>query len=289
MTLNIDHLTPVEKTLLITLTGRALDARTTYPLLGDGLAAQVLDRIGADGTITLSSTVRLASTVRSKMLDELVAEFITANPDAVVVELGCGLETRMDRIAVPATVDWYDVDLPDVIALRRQLIPELDRSHLVAASLTEPDWAQAIPRDRPVIAVADGVLGFLTEADNTQLLRTLTDHFTAGGELAFVAYTRIAAKMMGALPVQLDVLRQVGIPKGYQGFGFDDPRELERLNPRLTFVAEHFGARAMESFTDARAQAWAAQIPWITRMIGKCFARWHAQARRGVWILRYSF
>jgi O-methyltransferase involved in polyketide biosynthesis len=258
-------------------------------LLDDGLAAQVLDRLGADRAITLSSTVKIASAVRSKMLDNLVSGFIAAHPDAVVIELGCGLETRMDRIAVPATVDWYDIDLPDVIAIRRQLIPELDRSHLVAASLTEPDWAHTIPRDRPVIAVADGVLGFLSEADNTQILRTLTDHFTAGGELAFVAYTRIAAKMMGALPVQLDVLRQVGIPKGYHGFGFDDPRELERLNPRLTFVAEHFGAKAMESFTDSRSRAWAAQMPPVTRMIGKWFARWPAQARRGVWVLRYRF
>jgi hypothetical protein len=85
------------------------------------------------------------------------------------------------------------------------------------------------------------------------------------------------------------VLRQVGIPKGYQGFGFDDPRELEQLNPRLTFVEEQLGAQALESLTDSRSRAWAAQIPWATRMLGKWFARWRAQARRGVWILRYRF
>jgi O-methyltransferase involved in polyketide biosynthesis len=289
MTLTIDHLTPVEKTLLITLTGRALDAHTKHSLLGDDLAADVLDRLGPAATIKLSGTLKIAAPIRSKMLDDIVAGFVAAHPDAVVVELGCGLETRMHRIAAPATVDWYDVDLPDVIALRRRLIPELDRSHLVAASLTDPRWLDDIPRDRPVIAVADGVLGFLTETDNRQILGALTDHFTAGGELAFVAYTRIAAKLMGALPVQFDVLRQVGIPKGYQGFGFDDPRELEQLNPRLTFVEEQLGAQALESLTDSRSRAWAAQIPWATRMLGKWFARWRAQARRGVWILRYRF
>ena len=276
MTLTIDDLTPVEKTLLITLTGRALDAHKKSPLLGDHLAVEVLDRLGPGvDAITLSGTVKIATAVRSKMLDRLVAGFIAAHPDAVVVELGCGLETRMHRIAPPTTVDWYDIDFDNVIALRRQLIPELDRAHLVAASLTDPQWLERIPRDRPVIAVADGVLGFLTEADNRQILGALTDHFTAGGELAFVAYTSIVARLMGSI----GVLRAVGIPKGYRGFGFDDPREVERLNPRLTFVEEQIGAQAPE----------AAQFPWPTRMVAKLFARWRAQGRRGVWILRYGF
>jgi len=187
MTVTIDHLAPVEKTLLITLTGRALDARTNRPLLGDRLAAEVLDRLGSGADVVkLSGTVRIATAVRSKMLDRIVGGFIAAHANAVVVELGCGLETRMHLLSPPATVDWYDVDLPGVIALRRRVIPELERSHLVAASLTDPHWIEGIPSDRPAIAVADGVLGFLTEADNRQILNTLTDHFTAAGELALL-------------------------------------------------------------------------------------------------------
>jgi O-methyltransferase involved in polyketide biosynthesis len=276
MTLKLDDLTPIEKTLLVTLTGRALDAREKRPLLGDRLAAEVLDRLGpAVDTIKLPGTVKIATAVRSRMLDRLVAGFIAAHPDAVVVELGCGLETRMHRIAPPATVDWYDIDLPDVIALRRRVLPELDRAHLVAASLNDPDWLEGIPLDRPVIAVADGVLGFLTEAANRQIMGALTDRFTAGGELVFVAYTPIAARLMGSM----GVLRAVGMPKGYQGFGFDDPGEVQRLNPRLQFVEELLGAQAPET----------ALFRWPTRMVAKLFARWRAQARRGVWILRYRF
>jgi O-methyltransferase involved in polyketide biosynthesis len=124
MTVTIDHLAPVEKTLLITLTGRALDARTNRPLLGDRLAAEVLDRLGSGADVVkLSGTVRIATAVRSKMLDRIVGGFIAAHANAVVVELGCGLETRMHLLSPPATVDWYDVDLPGVIALRRRVIP----------------------------------------------------------------------------------------------------------------------------------------------------------------------
>lgn len=208
--------------------------------------------------------------VRSAILDRLVSRFITAHADAVAVELGCGLETRMHRVSPPAGVDWYDTDLPDVIAVRRQVIPELEPSHLIAT--TDPGWLQSIPRHRPTIIVADGVLGFLTETDNRQILGAITDHFTAGGELVFNAYTRIAARLMGSM----GVLRSVGIPKGYRGYGFDDPHAVEQLNPQLTYIEEQLGAQAPE----------AAQFAWPTRMIAKVFARWCAQVRRGVWIVR---
>ncbi len=274
MTVTLDHLTPVEKTLLVTLRGRAADARTSRPLLGDHLAHTVTGRLSHD-KVKLSGTVTIAVAVRSAMLDRLVSQFITNHPDAVVVELGSGLETRMHRVSPPAGVDWYDIDLPDVIALRRQVIPELDRSRLIAASLTDPGWLHDVPRGRPAIVVADGVLGFLTEADNRQILGAITDHFTSSGELVFNAYTRIAARLMGSM----GVLRSVGIPKGYRGYGFDDPHAVEELNPQLTYIEEQLGAQAPE----------AAQFAWPTRMIAKLFARWRAQARRGVWVVRYRF
>lgn len=274
MKATVDHLTPLEKTLLVTLTGRALDARKPRPLLGDHLAAAVSSRLVHE-TVKVSDTVAIAVCVRSAMLDRLVDRFIAAHRDAVVVELGCGLETRKHRISPPGTVDWYDIDLDGVITLRRQVLPELDHSHLVAANLTHPGWLDPIPRDRPAIIVADGVLGFLSEADNRFILRALTDHFTAGGELVFNAYTRIAARMMGSL----GVLRSVGISRHYRGFGFDDPTVVEQLNPRLTFVEELLGAQAPET----------AKLRWPTRMLAKVFARWRAQARRGVWVLRYRF
>ncbi|KKW64338.1 hypothetical protein AAV95_12735 [Mycolicibacterium elephantis] len=272
----IDDLTPIEKTLLVTLTARAHDARAEKPILGDRLADTVLDRLGPSAEIVKpSGTVQLASALRSKMLDRLVTEFIAAHPHAVIVELGCGLETRMHRIDPPATVDWYDVDFDRVIQLRRHVIPELQRAHLIAASLTDPHWLHNVPRGRPAIVVADGVIGFLTEADTRTVMHAITDHFTAGGELAVVAYACITARLMGSVKV----LRSVGIPRDYRGWGFDDPRTLERLNPALTFIEEQFGAQAPE----------VDQLGWPTRLLARVFARWRAQARRGVWILRYRF
>ena len=87
MTLTTDTLSPVEKTLLVTLAGRAADARKTRPVLGDQLAAKVFDRLGPDAYVELPGTVTMATAIRSAMLDRLVARFIEAHPDAVVVEI----------------------------------------------------------------------------------------------------------------------------------------------------------------------------------------------------------
>lgn len=272
-TLSIENLSPMQKTLLITLQGRAIDARSKRPLLGDDLAAQTLDRLDEDARgLKVPVGVRESVAVRSAMLDRAVAAFIRTHPDAVVVELGCGLETRMFRLDPPPTVDWYDVDLPEVVELRRRLLPTRANAHPVGKSLLDPDWAAGIARDRPTIVVADGVLCFLSEAGNRQVLTQLTDHFP-GGELVFNAYTKFVAAMNGRFT------HVVGMPKDFRGFGIDDPDELVAMNPALQFLEEKFGDAAPER--DLLNPAY--------RVLGRLFAAWPAQARRGVWIVRYRF
>ena len=81
------------------------------------------------GSITTSpgsgvtDSVVCQSALRAKMLDDRVRSFIAAHPDAVVVDLGAGLDTGVFRVSPPAAVDWYSVDLPGVIALRNQVMP----------------------------------------------------------------------------------------------------------------------------------------------------------------------
>ena len=168
-TQSIDHLTPMQKTLLITLRGREVDARWKRPILHDPLATEIVDRLDDAESVRLPVGVREAVAIRSRMLDRAVARFVGSHPDAVVVELGAGLETRRYRVDAPPTVDWYDVDFPEVTELRNSLLPHRDNVHAIGSSLLDPRWADAIPGDRPAIAVSDGVLGFLSEDDNRRL------------------------------------------------------------------------------------------------------------------------
>src|SRR5581483_11582398 len=136
-----------------------------------------------------SSAVRQTA-LRAKMLDARVRAFVAQHPDAVVVALGAGVDTGMLRVGPPATVDWYNVDLPHVIALRDQLLPAGDHGHSLAASLADDGWADQIPSDRPTMLVADGLLAFLSEPVVVNLFRTIPEYFRSG-EIALNDYGRV--------------------------------------------------------------------------------------------------
>lgn len=270
---SIEHLTPLEKTLLITLKGRALDSTAKTSFLHDDLAADLAGRLDHDlGTVSLRLGVQEGIGIRTSMLDRAVGSFVRAHPDAVVVELGSGLETRMHRLDPPATVDWFDIDLPDVIALREALMPVRENAHPVGASLLDPQWTEIVPADRPTILVADGLIGFLTEEEVRKLLQRITDHF-AGGELVTNAYTRFTARLTGHYTAS------AGIPKDYRGYGFDDPAHLATLDPALNFVDEQTRATAPERKLLSRA----------TRLNLRLMARWPSLLRHGPWVVRYRF
>src|SRR6184192_452034 len=98
---SIAGLTAVQQVCLLTLRWRALDARSDTPMLGDALSLQVAESLGLDLTSKVVRSNVLVKAVRDKMLDRLVSRFIAEHPTAVVVDLGCGLDTRRQRCAPP--------------------------------------------------------------------------------------------------------------------------------------------------------------------------------------------
>ena len=65
--------------------------------------------------------------------------------------LGCGLDTRITRINPPLNINWYDVDYPEVIALRRNFYSDNTNYKMIASSITESNWINEIPNDRACI------------------------------------------------------------------------------------------------------------------------------------------
>jgi O-methyltransferase involved in polyketide biosynthesis len=124
MGIAITDLTAVERTALVTQYARALDSRWPRPILGDTLADEIVAKIDDHfQALGVPSSAVRQTALRAKMLDERVRGFISEQPDAVVVALGAGLDTGMLRVKPSATVDCYNADLPNVIALRNELVP----------------------------------------------------------------------------------------------------------------------------------------------------------------------
>src|SRR5215218_5363404 len=146
MGITLPAFTPIEESLFLTLCGRALDNRSPHPILADTMADEIVRKLDYDcDRFHLSASPIINIALRAKKLDEVALKFVARHPDAVALDLGAGLDTRMFRIAPPSTVDWYDVDFPEVITTRQQLILARANAHGVGTYLTDPDWLDAIP------------------------------------------------------------------------------------------------------------------------------------------------
>ncbi|MER6632569.1 class I SAM-dependent methyltransferase [Streptomyces sp. NPDC000987] len=226
------QLTGAQETLLATLYGRALDARSEHPILGDTLADDTVRHIDYDfSQLHLTPGDAAGVALRAHQLDTWTQQFITDQPDAVVLHLGCGLDTRVHRLAPPPTVEWWDVDQADVIDLRTRLYPPRPGYHTVGASVTDAAWLAAVPSGRPTMVVAEGLLMYLTEQDGKHLITRLLDHFRAGGRLAFDAYSPLGIRLQG-------LNRAVRASGATLHWGISNAAELADLDPRLRVLDE---------------------------------------------------
>src|SRR5512139_2746325 len=129
-------LSGVAETLLITLYIRAIESQRPDALVKDEMTEALVRRLDQETlrrTLTLTDEFsRVAVILKGREFDRFVKDFLARHPDAVVVHIGCGLDTRFERVD-NGKVEWYDLDLPDVIDLRRDLISgEVGRYHLLA-------------------------------------------------------------------------------------------------------------------------------------------------------------
>jgi len=127
--------------------------------------------------------------LRAKHFDDKIRAYIAEHPRASVINLAAGLDTTFYRVD-NGTIRWYDLDLPAVIDIRRQLLPEPDRVTYIAKSLLDPSWFEDVTHTKDgVFMIAGGVLHFLEEAQVKQFFSMLADNFP-DGEIVFNAMSR---------------------------------------------------------------------------------------------------
>jgi O-methyltransferase involved in polyketide biosynthesis len=220
-----------KETLLITLYAKAGESRLPDSLLADTVAADAVERIDYDfARLKVTRDMMVGLAMRARRLDDWVRAFVAAHPAGSVLHLGCGLDTRVFRVDPPRAVRWFDVDFPEVVALRRRLFPERAGHELLGSSVTDPAWLEHVPRDRPAMVVAEGLLMYLRGEEVRRLFAGVTAR-APRGEAAFDALSRLGVRL-----VQRQ--RSVRATRATLHWGIDDPRELEAMVPRLRFVEE---------------------------------------------------
>jgi methyltransferase (TIGR00027 family) len=192
--ISLQNLSDVAETLLMMLYIRAVESQRPDALIKDEKAVVLVQRMDQhflrDKLAKVDQETRVAIVLRSREFDRHARDFLARYPEAVVLHIGCGLDSRFERVD-NGQVEWYDLDLPEVIELRRKLIGgEGERYHLLACSVLDSAWLDAVSvrRQRPFLFLAEGVFMYLEEAQVKSLVPTLKEHFP-GAELVFDAFS----------------------------------------------------------------------------------------------------
>lgn len=234
MTEKILHsLDGVPQTLLMTLLVRARETQRPNGAIKDEKAVEIFNRIEADfSKLIMQRHDEIAVIIRMKRFDRHVRDFLERNPDGVVVHIGCGLDTRYERIGNDQ-VEWFDLDVPEVMELRRKLIStEAQHYHTITASVFETGWLAEVERfkPRPFLFIAEGVFPYFEEAQLKELFLRLSDHFP-GCELVCDAHTPF---VIWADNIHLAIARV----KARLQWKLKNPRDVERWGNGFRLLEE---------------------------------------------------
>jgi O-methyltransferase involved in polyketide biosynthesis len=177
---------------------------------------------------------QLSQLIRAKCFDDEIRTFLTTHPFGTIVNIGAGFDTTFARVD-NGLLNWYDLDLPEVIALRRKYILETDRSRCIAKSVLDTSWFDDIGQDRNgVMFVACGVLFFLHEKQVKQLFVELTNRF-AGSEAAFDTMSKLFM-IIG----NWSVLRRSGMDnRAVMRWSIRSAREIVNWDKRISVMSEY--------------------------------------------------
>lgn len=224
----------VAETLLIPLYMRAKESRRgPEAILCDRAAERLVASIDYDfSRLDGASMSAIGCVVRGRYFDQAVQRFIDDRERPVVVNVGCGLDTRYQRIAERDRAVFYELDLPEVIDLRRELLTEPAGDRYIAGSLLETGWMDDLRSAHPdsnFIFVIEGVLMYFREEQVRELLRRLAGRF-GGGEVWFDVCGPALARSGRLKPDSL---------RGHAArirSGVSNGREVERWEPRLRLI-----------------------------------------------------
>ena len=209
----------VNKTLYIPLYGKACVSRKGL-FLRDPMAEKIWGTEGfALGGKARSKWLAYYMGIRAAVFDQWTRQQMDAMPEAVVVHIGCGLDSRALRVDAGQR-KWYDVDFPAVIRERKRYFSETACYKMLEGDAAEAAWLQQIPERKSAIVVMEGISMYLALPQLQALMAALWGHFSEV-TLLMDCYTEKAAR----LSKYRNPVWEVGVTEVY---GLDQPRLLQR-------------------------------------------------------------
>jgi len=192
------NLSGLPQTSLMPLYGRAKVSREHASLFSDAKAVEIVELMDYDFSIVDRAVVDYfwyIYAVRALQFDAGVKAYLDEHPGASVINVGAGFETAFYRVDNEA-VRWYDLDLPDLIAVRKQVLPETDRATCIARSFLDPSWCDEIETENGVFVIAGGLFHYFDEPQLRRFFTLLADRLP-GSEIVCEAESRSSAGVDG--------------------------------------------------------------------------------------------
>ncbi len=240
----------VASTSFITLYCHALETLSGNPVLSDPKSVEImtelnkmlsrsdnaLDRTLVAGTLDRMLVVHIA--IRAKKYDDYARDFLKRSPDGVIVNIGCGLDSRFLRVD-NGKVIFYDLDLPEIIRIKKDFFEETERYHLIASSVLDFDWMTVIRQHSgPFLFMAEGVFMYLEGRDVRSLVLELQETFP-GSELVCEVVNSFWLRPPLKKVLDSKLQRQVHLGKDATfRSGISDGREMEQWHSGIQFLDE---------------------------------------------------
>ena len=191
----------IQETLVIPLWGRKYCTEIYPTIYQDASAEKIMEQLDYDYSALEEKKNKtgfrfgyLEAAVRYSDIGMEVQAYLKKHPGAAVVNLGCGLDCSAEHNA-SATSKIYNIDCPDVIAVRNQLLPPSERVTNIGADLNDTTWFDAIDDSNGVVFLAAGVFYYFLADEIKKLFTAMAERFH-GGKLIFDTANRMAVKMM---------------------------------------------------------------------------------------------
>lgn len=223
----------IAETLLITVYSRAIESQKPNPIINDPIAIDLVARLPYDFRhFDNKPSTSVGVAIRANYFDEQAKQFLNKHPDGVIVNLGCGLDTRLQRLGATAQyTPFYSLDIQEVIELRQQYLPPLANETLITDSMFDTAWLQQLKAkhpQQPVLLLAEGVMMYFDASQNKQFLNHVADHLER-------AYLHFDCPSL-FFSTKSEHHSTVKYTKARFRFGLDDPKTLQMWDGRWQYL-----------------------------------------------------
>ena len=221
----------VPETMLQTLYARAAYSKKRKAKFCDDKAVEIVSHMDYDFSLAEKDAMMSKGVIaRTILLDRMVGDFIGEDPKGTVINIACGLDTRVYRLKTLPSVRWYNLDLPETIEVRRLFLTENGRISMIAKSAMDESWAAEIEEwSGRTLVIVEGLVMYLSQEDVKQILSIISNRFRR---------VEVIMETMNPWGIKNMKEKSIEATKARFTWGIRSGKELERISPEYIWVRD---------------------------------------------------